>query len=284
MRQVVSLFNRRTLELAVRAVRETLQQVRRTRRWQNVYKTFAELWLTYRFGIMPLIYDANAIRKILLDLSKKREKILRGDAMQGEDLTDSDSVTKSYAYGDYTVSETLTGSRTYRGVAFLEATMSSGRIGINPLVSAYELTPYSFVLDYLINIGNWVQALVPYLAGDFKGVGTSVKTDVTWTQTISGVCTGAATGGFSGIETKRAVEVYERRYATVAFPGFNPRLSLSRQIDLVALLVTGSDRVRRTLDTGANTIVDLLRQTEGPNSLVQRPPRPPRIPRGYWGS
>lgn len=112
-------------------------------------------WMTYRYGIMPLVYSYRDIQKLL-----KRGQEVR----TYKSRTISPTQTGSYlppSTSSYWVKD-MVGNVTVRGEVFQYFTSSEiarlSGLGVNPLVTAWELIPYSFVLDWFVNVGNYIAA------------------------------------------------------------------------------------------------------------------------------
>lgn len=125
-------------------------------------KEISNLWLEYRYGWMPLvhsIYDAvdNTLREY-----QNTTMLVKGR-----------SSWKDYVH-DYTVTEGALGSRkairkyneyscrTELGLTFMPPPLSQQMIqnwtSVNPLSTAWELLPFSFVADWFVNVGDQLRA------------------------------------------------------------------------------------------------------------------------------
>jgi hypothetical protein len=112
---------------------------------KKLAKALADLWLSYRYLIMPLIYSAEDIVeqiethgfKFQTDRSSVTSKGTFPDPQTGV-ITDT---------GTYEVRWTATGKSSFN------ASPLKG-LGLNPVRTAWELIPFSFVVDWFINLGN----------------------------------------------------------------------------------------------------------------------------------
>jgi len=242
-------FNNFAVTLAVEA--------RKARR--NPYARFRELWLGSRYGIRPIMYDmlnaAQAMSSTLgdSDIVKGRGK----HSTSGSPSLSKTTITNTGPSGKRTTvqTDTMNWERTYRANAYLQLGEAiKHRFGVDALVTAYELVPYSFVVDWFINLGRWVQTLGPSLRGDWLGQCVSIKTYYKYIQHVDHSWSGRPVAGstWSGNQTGYAyyeeVTEYTRYpYSGIPLPTFNPRLTLPKLIDLVTLFVRGRSRVFQIL-------------------------------------
>ena len=136
---------------------------------------FVDAWLAYRYGVRPLVNDVTGAAKALA--RKKLEDweiVVRGSAKRTSTRnTVLLSVNRSFECQSQL---SLKARVKIRCVPNPEArrfdTMWS--LGLdNPIATAWELAPYSFVLDWAMPIGQWLQAL------------NSVKYYTGWRSTLS---------------------------------------------------------------------------------------------------
>lgn len=240
-------FNARTSQLAAEAA-----AFRR-----NPWKRFRELWLGARYSIRPIVYDFQSAANALSSLIGDGQLISgKGYLTESDDSFFTDEVIVDNYQKDL-IEEELTWWRSYRSVAYLR--VGSGirqRFGADPLVTAWELTPYSFVLDWFINIGAWVSTITPSLTGRFLGTCVSVRTHYEhrqqWQDTRGSWVHPdyTSTGGSGPIIRTTVEDLYERYpYDGVPLPSFDPRLTIPKLIDLVALFVKGKRDVNQRLGT-----------------------------------
>jgi len=120
----------------------------------KVMNQIGEKWMMHRYGIMPLVYSYRSIQKAL----NKAQVVTSHKSTR---LTPTPTgVTLPSASNNYTCTE-ITGDIRIRANVFQVYEWASGQqevtgIGFNPLVTAWELIPYSFVADWFVNIGDYI--------------------------------------------------------------------------------------------------------------------------------
>lgn len=204
--------------------------------------SFNNLWLEYRYGWRPLIADMNNIVKqfggkervqnsgassITIPISSNEEKILTLPA----NLVRSVRVVE--------------GQQIYRGSA-----LSTGVFGttptFQPITTAWELVPYSFVIDWFMDIGSWLQAVNPVPGVDTPVSGYSVHT--TFTCNVKDYTEKNPASSWNVESTYPGnwtykVDLYDRKPSGVQAPRFYPNLNTLRAIDLASLVFQRSGRV-----------------------------------------
>jgi hypothetical protein len=186
--------------------------------------TIANRWLEMRYGWIPLLSDLHGsveelqtafnrpwFRKIRV--RKVAERRIRSDGMP---LYNG---TKTYSDNQY--------KTVVKVVAYVRGNPpTSTRLGFtNPLTVAWELTPYSFVVDWFIPIGNWLNAM------DADVGTTSCYGTVTTKDTVIGT---SSLGAYA----------YMRTYGRSVFSGvpelplprYEPSLGVTRVANALALL------------------------------------------------
>lgn len=218
---------------------------------KNPWKRFSELWLLGRYGIRPMVYD-------VIDAYTAFKQIVDGprDLITGRGLM-TESLNREFSSGwvddgvDYDKRDMwkITGERTYRGVAYLRpSSLEASGIEIDVLNTAWEVVPYSFVIDRFIDIGAWVSTVTPRLTGSYDGIGSSIQETFTFESSrMWNVKPGRGSGTWSGGESTYKVERYMRGPSSVPFPPFIPRVDWAFYADLVALIVGTDRQVKRLL-------------------------------------
>lgn len=244
MGNIVRRFNGKTADIAARAAK----YARKARK--DPFKVFNDMWLEARYGIRPILYDAAETGRALARLGQgKRAFVIGRDVAR---YSANASSTLPYASSDinweYPWTQTWVGEYTVRGwsICTFDSLMSS-TFQIDPLVTAWELVPYSFVVDWFVDVGGWASTLIPSATGDLDTY-VSYKLDVTYTSALSAVVKPGRGSGEWNYGTRKVEEKsYNRLPGGGDFPDLRPNLSWAKMIDLAALARTGERRVVNTL-------------------------------------
>lgn len=211
-------------------------------RWREAILSPADLWLELHFGWVPMVQDVhNAIA------------ILDSPVPNGRITVRSRSVDHSYTVGR-TWSDREYSRAVYRGSAratvFGEFSVSNlnayraQRMGItNPYALAWELVPFSFIVDWFTTVGAWIAQWDETLGIKLLNAGYSYKVLVD--------CDGVRASygpGWECVWTAKSSAVYFTR--NPGNPGVklgmrpSARLSLARGATAIALLVQRFEKAK----------------------------------------
>lgn len=165
---------RSATELASRMVKEVNLRKKKTSR--SAKQAAADAWLEYRYGWRPLLMDTE---KIISETHKNRQKSERSRLVARSGFTLQEKVSGSipeqdgstagyYLYWTGAYSSEVT-QRVSAGVMYsvlngtstmaLDKFMGSRARDVVPTM--WELLPYSFVVDWFVGVGDWLQAISP---------------------------------------------------------------------------------------------------------------------------
>lgn len=239
------------------AHRAARHAAKRSSTYGEALLAFRQYWLEYRYGWRPLCHDvADALKS--MSTKRHRREIIRGRGSQTQSLDDSKITTSTSNLGHSVTrenirTETYSGSRLYRGVSYGEIDDPSiAQWGSDPFVTAWELIPYSFVMDWFIQVGDYIQAISPFQGGKLVGAGYSIRDSYTYDSSTLITDSGGDSvyrqyGTLSGMSATIIADTYQRYASSAGLPGWNPRLSDVKLIDLVALVTQRMQSVERLL-------------------------------------
>lgn len=214
----------------------------------------AQTWMEYRYGIRPLISTIED----LIDLYQKGLSVQDGrlyrkrgklQVMQ-QGKTEFRTVTFSSFTGGQTI--TTTTSESYTGGVYYTYTgipSAAEKLGIDMSALpgiAWELTRLSFVWDWFLGVGNWIESLRAELNRSIAGAYVSHKVLATTTISftpgslyVTGQPSWRVPASFQSVAVIRD-EFMERRAISLSgfkLPAFNPNsLGLAKTIDSLILI------------------------------------------------
>lgn len=133
-----------------------------SKRWAKALHNgdFASLWLEGRYGWRPLVYDAKNFAESVAKLQLMLRRFQRYE--ESNVVIQSDSITiptpgwvSNVISADTILQEKVNLSVRANIVADF---MDSIHVNLNPVQTAWELVPYSFVLDWFVDVGSAIAA------------------------------------------------------------------------------------------------------------------------------
>lgn len=147
---------------------------------------FANNWLKYRYGIMPLVHTLDKVLH-MGEEPKPLRLTARGLA------TDEESILKTVSnntglFWNCSWDVHMNSKVTVRAGVLYEILRSHNRYGFNfsdlP-AAAWELVPYSFVVDWFSNVGDFIASVTPKVGARKLATWTSVQRVDTVTGTLT---------------------------------------------------------------------------------------------------
>lgn len=231
--QTIDMVTEKVMKL-VALKRNFLKEMRKS--WKrNDHKIVQQRWLEYRYGWLPTLSDINNLINKPLGLP--------GAICQGQ------------AFGRYVSSGHREGDWEFDQNGYISARVqalliprdpfmkSASQYGIaNPLLVAWEMVPYSFAVDWMFNVGGYLEHL-----GALNGL-ERINPTYTWRHTFHQQAYAKArptlTSGYSSYKGSFG----ERKLGTPTYPNPlipNNGMNLYRFFDAAALLKGQFDRFRR---------------------------------------
>lgn len=202
-------------------------------------------WLSYRYGWRTFGYDCKSIQKSLKRLDEKRSRYSKC-SRDIDSWTQSTNAQWQGTHAGTSFQFTSEGSTdiSVAAVGTVNADITVPAFQFNPVVTAWELIPYSFVFDWFLDVGQALSAL-SFLALSKRyaaswGCLITAKEETSFTgYSIKPGVTGTASGSVSResnirIRVPCSVPISPQR----AF-----KINTAKIVDLVSLLIQKSRRV-----------------------------------------
>lgn len=225
---------------ALKAVRKKEVEVRKMfRNKKQTSKTayemadaLASVWLQFRYAISPLNYS---IQDIILTLEEYK-RVFAKYRQKTSDYAEPKSISglDILAHDDFTQTHKVFIKRSFSPEDIVDALLSL--LKVNPLATAYELIPLSFVMDWFVNIGDYITAMTNSVSYSQQAATYSWKTEGNVTYGKSNLI---LPDGFNAPEVNLSYSGYKRIVIDPkAHTGlsYDPFINWKRQLDALALL------------------------------------------------
>lgn len=209
-------------------------------------------WLAYRYGWMPLLGDvasaAEAAASVLYNKPEEQRVLCRGPKSESSWTTRYPASDTRYSHGSGLMSAAKDCTFLERGESKAWLTvrcksrslMRLEQFGLaNPLALAWELVPFSFVADWFVGIGDYLNAQTALLGLEVLDGGTStLSTRRIRSQRLTPAAT--STQKWTGLEPSYTLE--SRKYLRTSWSGSVPapeidiNLNTKRILDSAALI------------------------------------------------
>lgn len=125
----------------------------------NGIKSIPGKWLEARYGLRPLLYDLNDLQDAMENMRSERKRYSeRSGSSYSNNSVSTISTTPDATYGrwlDYITTDTvIIGTR-----GSVQADIQPANFQFAPILTAWELMPFSFILDWLVNVGQSLAAI-----------------------------------------------------------------------------------------------------------------------------
>jgi hypothetical protein len=228
---------------AVLAVLGYAGPIRHSSKRMAAAKTAASKWLEIRYGWLPLIYDVQGTLQALKAVAKPRYTA-RGFANDSATSTSTGSLTQFSGMTHlFSLQQTL--EKRVRAYVLYEVDQEAlipQKLGLLQVpATAWELVPFSFVVDWFVDIGEWLDALTPRVGVNILAEGYTVSTNRTRIRTITGssLSLGVLSCSLPGQSDLHTLWTKSRtpRLPSAPLPRVNMKINPKRATDAIALLV-----------------------------------------------
>lgn len=238
---------------------------------QLTYKDFTDAWLEANFGWRPLMSDLRDLLDLVNSLQESEErigKLFRSVSNESRSLDrvitsasssawipNGNSCSTWYLPGlDITRIDTISNIDEVRVGAGVWAWTGLGDIAVNPFATAWEIVPWSWLIDYFVPIGDTIAASTPTFGRKLEYVWMTRKSTRVFTRQsmfepkTSGTLRGVSWGGGSVSHTIESV-IYDRQI--VGFTPFqftvNPSLNLNKFLNAGSALLNKDSNIRNVV-------------------------------------
>lgn len=243
-RAAMAVFNLHRLKRLNHHTRDAIRRKHRNKREREI----ASGWLELQYGWMPLLSDVYSAVEHAKD-APKNLVVRAGTQVQNRSKKDQASV---FDFAGMTIDKTtiLTTVTSHRMVLeyrvdkpYLERLSSVSLT--NPLTLAWELLPFSFVIDWFLPIGNWLNGLDATLGLVFvKSVETvEYRTDQMEIYSPSKRSLNSSGQGIRHMTVRRKVRTPGSRFPSPQYPALKNPLSVQHASNALALM-TGAFRTK----------------------------------------
>jgi len=153
----------------------------------------ADLWLGARYGVRPIVYDLQDLHKAIYEFDAIRE-LYSERAGISIPFSDSRTLVSNTRVGHltYTLTKTVAGKHSLRGS--VTGRFKPSRILLDPVKTGWELIPFSFVFDWVMDIGSYLDSIMFQLLSPEWSASVGTQTDYTVTYSL----VGAGNSSYSG--------------------------------------------------------------------------------------
>lgn len=185
---LVSLLEvKRTLSMLMRPLGNTLSFLAKVKKAKDaagfssltLAQYIAREWLTYRYGWSQLYRDVTSVLKAVGRKEKKGLTVARGTyTLERNQIVNSQAMPAGPGTEIYHLETTYTHKVFVKCGLFYDSELDVERyLGLsryNVLETAWEVIPFSFVVDWVVNVQSYVNALLPAAGVPVKGSYTTI--------------------------------------------------------------------------------------------------------------
>lgn len=120
---------------------------------------YLDIWLSFRYGLRPLLSDIENFNKAAAALSTKSKKIfVKAKATEASQIT---GYSTPHVFGDSNQYWRLRWQFSgYVRYSFnIVGELNPTRVRLDPASTLWEVVPYSFVIDWFYTVGAWIDAV-----------------------------------------------------------------------------------------------------------------------------
>jgi hypothetical protein len=241
----------KTLSMVGGVVRDTVDLIRRATRggYRSAAEAVSDAWLSWRYGWRILGYDVEAIHGFLLRPTVLIQQGLAFENFEESESSSPESIGYFVTHQKATTIERSAGIQVKTYAQFDATTLNNV---VNPVQTAWELIPFSFVADWLINVGDVLSAWDVALRATnyYQTLGCRFeergRAKVTVTGDGSGIYASnpVASGNSTSFGRFKTRLVYGSDHPLSFIPQTNVRLTGPRIADLASLCISAGKGIK----------------------------------------
>lgn len=201
-------------------------------------KNVGDLWLEVRYGWRPLLNDMESIARLLNEAAEKKSEFVkrRTGAAIAQSFTDVVTMSWSVEHAGAVETTQVDSTIAVSGVARVVSKIQPPKVMISVPVTAWEVIPLSFVLDWIVGVGTALKALSALSVHTdlVSSVGTRVDIEATgsgrWDATL-GYASLNLSSSYSEVRTLRTPQ------AVTFVPRLKVHLDEFKAIDLTFIAI-----------------------------------------------
>lgn len=157
-------------------------------KFSNLREFIENGWLTYRCGIMPLVYQTRDAARAVENVGKNPERYTARGSAQNDGTVSVIQTASSGVWDIERAVETTRQLSVRSGIIYEHDSRNSFGVSLRDVAdAAWEVVPFSFVVDWFANVNDFIGAIAPKVG---------VRTLGSWTTTYDQY---ASTGVGSGV-------------------------------------------------------------------------------------
>jgi hypothetical protein len=134
-----------------------LREILANRKASLTANDLANEWLKGRYGWRQMMFDVQDINTAIANLNESRKRF---SERAGQTYTERNETSYNYSIGQYGAFTIDVIDRVTIGIrGSVSADITPPTVQFNPVITGWELIPFSFVIDWFIHIGKTLNAL-----------------------------------------------------------------------------------------------------------------------------
>jgi hypothetical protein len=223
------------------------------KRLKNAAEVFSSLWLESRYGWRLVYYDIQSLCRAVANHGALRSRgFAEARGTYHGTATSTLSTGGNNLYWELKYPVTVEWIER-RGVLF-EINLSTPNVGFSPIMTGWEIIPWSFVVDWFINVGETLQAFSPRVGFDSPQAWKSRTLITQYGPPTVDLTIRSGSSYTSASASGNDIQGFVRNYSRSPdsaiepqLPHVNVDLSPGKVVDGLALLITSKSKVIKLL-------------------------------------